>query len=169
MSTFTTNSVLGDRTWKRDCDYNRQLRLSVGEVKPNLNQIGHDIEIINQMVFGLIELLESKQDTTNSGLWYLCQLAGGMKDGLNTKPFQLQETLNVILDPILIFVCHLGVSGAAITHVISEYLISPILLCKLMTKVDLFSYLQVSKICSLIDFLKTVRSLIHPLSEVLCC
>ncbi|KAI8010319.1 hypothetical protein LOK49_LG06G01263 [Camellia lanceoleosa] len=63
----------------------------VSEVKSNLNQIGYDIEIINRMVSGLegkIELLESKQDTTNSGLWYLCQLAGGVKDGLNTKPFQ---------------------------------------------------------------------------------
>ncbi|GFY92240.1 MATE efflux family protein [Actinidia rufa] len=47
------------------------------------------------------------------------------------------DVMNIILDPILIFVCNLGVSGAAIAHVLSQYLISLILLCKLMKKVDL--------------------------------
>ncbi|KAF5946637.1 hypothetical protein HYC85_016865 [Camellia sinensis] len=47
------------------------------------------------------------------------------------------DLMNIVLDPILIFVCHLGVSGAAIAHVLSQYLISLILLCKLMKKVDL--------------------------------
>ncbi|KAH7864838.1 hypothetical protein Vadar_034474 [Vaccinium darrowii] len=47
------------------------------------------------------------------------------------------DLMNVILDPILIFVCHLGVSGAAIAHVLSQYFISLILLLKLMKKVDL--------------------------------
>ncbi|GMP41749.1 hypothetical protein CsSME_00011729 [Camellia sinensis var. sinensis] len=47
------------------------------------------------------------------------------------------DSLNIILDPILIFVCHLGVNGAAIAHVLSQYLISVILLCKLMQKVVL--------------------------------
>ncbi|XP_059651843.1 protein DETOXIFICATION 43 [Cornus florida] len=47
------------------------------------------------------------------------------------------DLLNVILDPILIFSCRLGVSGAAIAHVLSQYLISVILLCKLMKQVDL--------------------------------
>ncbi|KAA8515683.1 hypothetical protein F0562_018706 [Nyssa sinensis] len=47
------------------------------------------------------------------------------------------DVTNIILDPILIFVCHLGVSGAAIAHVLSQYLISIILLCKLMKQVDL--------------------------------
>ncbi|KAM7476727.1 hypothetical protein LguiB_023970 [Lonicera macranthoides] len=47
------------------------------------------------------------------------------------------DVTNIILDPILIFVCHLGVSGAAISHVISQYLITLILLCKLMKEVDL--------------------------------
>ncbi|XP_057513972.1 protein DETOXIFICATION 43-like [Actinidia eriantha] len=47
------------------------------------------------------------------------------------------DVMNIILDPILIFVCHLGVSGAAIAHVLSQYLISIILLCKLMKQVDL--------------------------------
>ncbi|RVX02856.1 Protein detoxification 43 [Vitis vinifera] len=47
------------------------------------------------------------------------------------------DLTNIILDPIFIFVCKLGVSGAAIAHVISQYLISLILLLRLMKEVDL--------------------------------
>ncbi|KAJ0810024.1 putative multi antimicrobial extrusion protein [Helianthus annuus] len=47
------------------------------------------------------------------------------------------DVANIILDPILIFTCKLGVSGAAIAHVLSQYLISIILLVKLMQQVDL--------------------------------
>ncbi|RVX02851.1 Protein detoxification 43 [Vitis vinifera] len=47
------------------------------------------------------------------------------------------DLTNIILDPIFIFVCRLGISGAAIAHVISQYLISLILLLKLMTRVNL--------------------------------
>ncbi|KAJ9685712.1 hypothetical protein PVL29_017662 [Vitis rotundifolia] len=47
------------------------------------------------------------------------------------------DLTNIILDPIFIFVCRLGISGAAIAHVISQYLISLILLVKLMTRVNL--------------------------------
>ncbi|XP_021912443.1 protein DETOXIFICATION 43 [Carica papaya] len=47
------------------------------------------------------------------------------------------DLTNIILDPIFIFVCRLGVSGAAIAHVLSQYLISVILLWKLMKQVDL--------------------------------
>uniref|UniRef100_A0A1D1XZN6 MATE efflux family protein 2, chloroplastic n=1 Tax=Anthurium amnicola TaxID=1678845 RepID=A0A1D1XZN6_9ARAE len=39
--------------------------------------------------------------------------------------------LNGILDPILIFLLHLGIGGAAIATVISEYLITLILIWKL--------------------------------------
>ncbi|XP_042515538.1 protein DETOXIFICATION 42-like isoform X1 [Macadamia integrifolia] len=49
------------------------------------------------------------------------------------------DVINIILDPILIFVFHWGVSGAAIAHVISQYLISLILLWRLIKKVDLVS------------------------------
>ncbi|GMN27908.1 hypothetical protein TIFTF001_001844 [Ficus carica] len=52
----------------------------VSEVKSNLSQIGFDVETIHQMVAGL--------DLTNSGLWYLCQVAEGFKDSLDAKPFQ---------------------------------------------------------------------------------
>ncbi|XP_038718462.1 protein DETOXIFICATION 43 isoform X2 [Tripterygium wilfordii] len=47
------------------------------------------------------------------------------------------DLANIILDPIFIFVCRLGVSGAAIAHVLSQYLISLILLLRLMKDVDL--------------------------------
>ncbi|KAG8650116.1 protein DETOXIFICATION 43 [Manihot esculenta] len=47
------------------------------------------------------------------------------------------DVANIILDPIFIFACRLGVSGAAIAHVLSQYLISLILLWSLMKKVDL--------------------------------
>ncbi|XP_051145613.1 uncharacterized protein LOC127261341 isoform X2 [Andrographis paniculata] len=63
----------------------------VGEVRSNLNQIGYDINVIHEMVAGLegkIELLESKQDVTNSGLWYLCQAAGNIKESQSSKIIQ---------------------------------------------------------------------------------
>ncbi|XP_076917761.1 protein DETOXIFICATION 42-like [Bidens hawaiensis] len=47
------------------------------------------------------------------------------------------DVANVILDPLLIFTCKLGVSGAAIAHVLSQYLISLIMLVRLMQKVNL--------------------------------
>ncbi|KAK9283345.1 hypothetical protein L1049_011587 [Liquidambar formosana] len=47
------------------------------------------------------------------------------------------DVTNIILDPILIFACKLGVTGAAIAHVTSQYLISLILLWRLKQQVDL--------------------------------
>ncbi|KAK7262515.1 hypothetical protein RJT34_30089 [Clitoria ternatea] len=47
------------------------------------------------------------------------------------------DVTNIALDPIFMFVFRLGVSGAAIAHVISQYLISVILLWSMMEKVDL--------------------------------
>uniref|UniRef100_A0A1D1Y873 Protein DETOXIFICATION n=1 Tax=Anthurium amnicola TaxID=1678845 RepID=A0A1D1Y873_9ARAE len=47
------------------------------------------------------------------------------------------DAANIILDPVFIFVLHLGVTGAAIAHVISQYLISGILLWRLMNKVNI--------------------------------
>ncbi|KAK1589038.1 hypothetical protein Q3G72_029914 [Acer saccharum] len=47
------------------------------------------------------------------------------------------DLTNIILDPIFIFVLHKGVSGAAVAHVISQYLMAGILLWKLTEKVDL--------------------------------
>ncbi|XP_030522641.1 protein DETOXIFICATION 42 [Rhodamnia argentea] len=47
------------------------------------------------------------------------------------------DVTNIILDPLFIFVFHLGVRGAAIAHVISQYVISLILLWRLMKQIDL--------------------------------
>ncbi|KAL0453085.1 UNVERIFIED_CONTAM: protein DETOXIFICATION 42 [Sesamum latifolium] len=47
------------------------------------------------------------------------------------------DVANIILDPIFIFLFGLGVSGAAIAHVISQYLISLILMWRLMEQVNL--------------------------------
>ncbi|KAG0465788.1 hypothetical protein HPP92_019952 [Vanilla planifolia] len=47
------------------------------------------------------------------------------------------DLINIILDPILIFICHMGVRGAAIAHVASQYVITFILLCKLIKQVDI--------------------------------
>uniref|UniRef100_A0A0E0ILF0 DUF1664 domain-containing protein n=1 Tax=Oryza nivara TaxID=4536 RepID=A0A0E0ILF0_ORYNI len=56
------------------------IRNEVNDVKDDLSQIGFDIAAIQQMVAGL--------DATNAGVWYLCQIAGGLKDGINAKFFQ---------------------------------------------------------------------------------
>ncbi|KAE9590464.1 hypothetical protein Lal_00023229 [Lupinus albus] len=45
--------------------------------------------------------------------------------------------LNVALDPVLIFYCKLGIKGAAISHVLSQYIMALALLLILMRKVDL--------------------------------
>ncbi|XWS45721.1 hypothetical protein CRYUN_Cryun14cG0003800 [Craigia yunnanensis] len=47
------------------------------------------------------------------------------------------DLTNIILDPIFIFTLRLGVSGAAIAHVLSQYLITLILLWRLMKQVNL--------------------------------
>ncbi|XP_058199316.1 protein DETOXIFICATION 42-like isoform X3 [Rhododendron vialii] len=56
------------------------------------------------------------------------------------------DLTNIILDPMFIFYFRLGVSGAAIAHVISQYLISIMLFWRLMQQVDLLppsiKYLQ---------------------------
>ncbi|RLN18310.1 protein DETOXIFICATION 42-like [Panicum miliaceum] len=46
------------------------------------------------------------------------------------------DAANIILDPILMFVCHMGVTGAAVAHVAAQYLITLILLCRLVQQVD---------------------------------
>ncbi|KAL6579538.1 hypothetical protein OROMI_009754 [Orobanche minor] len=79
--------------WKLDeqREISKVIANDVTEVRSNLNQIGYDINLINEMVSGLeekIELLESNQDMTNSGLLYLCQVAGNIKDGQSSKVIQ---------------------------------------------------------------------------------
>ncbi|XP_076918516.1 protein DETOXIFICATION 42-like isoform X2 [Bidens hawaiensis] len=60
----------------------------------------------------------------------------GFKD-TKTPLYPTGDLTNIILDPILIFACKMGVSGAAIAHVLSQYLIALILLVKLIQQVDL--------------------------------
>ncbi|EEF33421.1 uncharacterized protein LOC8265576 [Ricinus communis] len=72
--------------WKMEeqIETSKLIANDVDEMKTNLSQIGFDVEMIQQMISGLegkLELLESKQDITNSGLSYLCQFAEGFKDG----------------------------------------------------------------------------------------
>ncbi|XP_021735241.1 uncharacterized protein LOC110701936 [Chenopodium quinoa] len=76
-----------------------QIHNDVIGVRSNISQIGLDIDSIREMVNGLegkLELLESKQDLTNSGVYYLCQVAGGIKGGLNAK---LVQDVGSKLDP----------------------------------------------------------------------
>ncbi|XP_047308385.1 protein DETOXIFICATION 42-like [Impatiens glandulifera] len=47
------------------------------------------------------------------------------------------DVANIILDPIFMFVLRMGIRGAAIAHVLSQYLISVILLRSLLQKVDI--------------------------------
>lgn len=47
------------------------------------------------------------------------------------------DVANIILDPIFMFILDMGVSGAAVAHVISQYIISLMLLWRLMKEVDL--------------------------------
>ncbi|KAL6133930.1 hypothetical protein ACLB2K_066163 [Fragaria x ananassa] len=49
------------------------------------------------------------------------------------------DAVNIILDPILMFALHMGISGAAIAHVFSQYLICLILLWRLNRQVDLLT------------------------------
>lgn len=72
-------------------EISKLIRNEVHEARTDLSQIGFDVESIQNMVSSLegkIGLLESKQDMTNSGIYYLCEIAGGIKDGFNTKFFQ---------------------------------------------------------------------------------
>ncbi|XP_019186571.1 PREDICTED: protein DETOXIFICATION 43-like [Ipomoea nil] len=59
------------------------------------------------------------------------------------------DLVNIILDAIFILACHWGVSGAAIAHVISQYILLLILLFKLIREVELLppssKHLQLSK------------------------
>ncbi|KZV32441.1 hypothetical protein F511_15699 [Dorcoceras hygrometricum] len=79
--------------WKLDeqREISKLISNDVGDVKLNLNQIGFDISLIQETLSSLegkIELLESKQDMTNSGLWYLCKVAGNIEEGRNSKIIQ---------------------------------------------------------------------------------
>ncbi|KNA08301.1 hypothetical protein SOVF_163880 [Spinacia oleracea] len=76
-----------------------QIHDDVIGVKSNISQIGFDIDSIREMINGLegkLELLEGKQDLTNSGVYYLCQVAGGITGGPNAR---LVQDVGSKLDP----------------------------------------------------------------------
>ncbi|KAL0675863.1 hypothetical protein Bca4012_003844 [Brassica carinata] len=68
---------------------------------------------------------------------------------LTIRSLVVADVINIILDPIFIFVLHLGISGAAIAHVISQYFMTLILFTRLASKVNLmppnFAALQFGK------------------------
>ncbi|KAL1564402.1 Protein DETOXIFICATION 43 [Salvia divinorum] len=77
------------------------------------------------------------------------------------------DLTNIILDPIFIFVCRWGVSGAAIAHVLSQYLITLILFFKLSTQIMLLP--PSLKNLQLIKFLKNGSLLLTRVIAVTIC
>uniref|UniRef100_A0A804PRD1 Protein DETOXIFICATION n=1 Tax=Zea mays TaxID=4577 RepID=A0A804PRD1_MAIZE len=77
------------------------------------------------------------------------------------------DAINIVLDPIFMFVFQYGVSGAAIAHVISQYFIASILLWRLRLHVDLlppsFKHLQFGR------FLKNGFLLLARVIAATCC
>ncbi|KAL3649509.1 hypothetical protein CASFOL_005912 [Castilleja foliolosa] len=68
---------------------------------------------------------------------FLIRLGETLLGFMGVKSHSAGDITNIILDPIFIFVFRMGVSGAAIAHVLSQYLICLILLVKLTKQVDL--------------------------------
>ncbi|XP_006662259.1 protein DETOXIFICATION 42-like [Oryza brachyantha] len=77
------------------------------------------------------------------------------------------DATNIVLDPIFMFIFHYGVSGAAIAHVISQYLIACILLWRLRLHVNLLppssKHLQFSR------FLRNGFLLLARVIAATCC
>ncbi|WVZ95164.1 hypothetical protein U9M48_040962 [Paspalum notatum var. saurae] len=77
------------------------------------------------------------------------------------------DAINIVLDPIFMFVFQYGVRGAAIAHVISQYFIAAILLWRLRLHVDLlppsFKHLQFGR------FLKNGFLLLARVIAATCC
>ncbi|KAK7260720.1 hypothetical protein RIF29_26994 [Crotalaria pallida] len=74
-------------------ELSEQISNDVNEVKSNLSQIGCDVDRIYKMIAeveGKLQLVEGKQDITNSGLWYLCQVADGFNDGPNGQVYKVR-------------------------------------------------------------------------------
>ncbi|KAJ3697813.1 hypothetical protein LUZ61_001518 [Rhynchospora tenuis] len=77
------------------------------------------------------------------------------------------DLTNIILDPIMMFVFHLGVGGAAIAHVVSQYLMTVILLYQLLQLVDIMP--PSVKALSLSRFLRCGFLLLARVIAVTCC
>ncbi|KAK2389052.1 hypothetical protein QL285_062677 [Trifolium repens] len=73
----------------------------VNEVKADLSQIGCDVELINQFISGLeekLKLAEGKQNLTNSGIWYICDIVDKMSNGPNGRVYKGLAELTMALD-----------------------------------------------------------------------
>ncbi|KAJ4815276.1 Protein DETOXIFICATION [Rhynchospora pubera] len=77
------------------------------------------------------------------------------------------DLTNIILDPIMMFVFHLGVGGAAIAHVLSQYLMTVILLYHLIQLVDIMP--PSVKALSFGRFLRCGFLLLARVIAVTCC
>nr|KAJ0210176.1 hypothetical protein LSAT_V11C400185200 [Lactuca sativa] len=71
----------------------QQIVKQVTDVGADVSQIGYDLDSQNKMISGLngkIMTLEEKQDMTNLGVLYLCNMADGNKlSGTAHKQFKL--------------------------------------------------------------------------------
>lgn len=73
----------------------------VNEVKEDLSQIGCDVELINQFISGLeekLKLAEDKQNLTNSGIWYICDIVDKMSNGPNGRVYKGLAELTMAID-----------------------------------------------------------------------
>ncbi|KAF2282504.1 hypothetical protein GH714_043949 [Hevea brasiliensis] len=119
----------------------------IGHIGPvELAAVGVSIAVFNQVskiaIFPLVSVTTSfvaEEDTTG-------RLSSELQENETIEDVfavnkEMEELLpkaaNIILDPIFIFIFRLDVRGAAIAHVISQYLISLILLWALIKHVDL--------------------------------
>lgn len=74
-------------------EISKLIKNEVTDVRADVSQIGYDLDSLNKMISGLngkIMTLEEKQDMTNLGVWYLCNMADGNKlSGTAQKQFKL--------------------------------------------------------------------------------
>ncbi|KAJ1697395.1 hypothetical protein LUZ63_005907 [Rhynchospora breviuscula] len=77
------------------------------------------------------------------------------------------DLTNIILDPIMMFIFHMGVGGAAIAHVVSQYLMTVILLYQLLQLVDIMP--PSVKALSFSRFLRCGFLLLARVIAVTCC
>ncbi|CAJ2668314.1 unnamed protein product [Trifolium pratense] len=73
----------------------------VNEVKADLSQIGSDVELINQFIFGLeekLKLAEDKQNLTNSNIWYIGQFVDEISNGSNGRAYKGLAELTMALE-----------------------------------------------------------------------
>ncbi|XP_071693379.1 uncharacterized protein [Rutidosis leptorrhynchoides] len=71
-----------DGKMDQQVEISRLIQSEVAGVHDDISQIGYDLDSLNKMVNGLngkIMTLEEKQDFTNRGVWYLCNVAEGNK------------------------------------------------------------------------------------------